>query len=33
MSIELQNVTYTYNAGTVFAKTAIDDVSLTISPG
>lgn len=33
MPIELQNVTHTYNPGTVLQATAIEDVSLTIEDG
>lgn len=33
MSIEIKNLTYTYNAGTAFEKKALDDVSLTIDKG
>ena len=33
MSIEIKNLTYIYNKGTVFAKTALHNVNLTISDG
>ncbi|MEA4816918.1 MAG: energy-coupling factor transporter ATPase [Lachnospiraceae bacterium] len=33
MSIEIKNLTYVYNKGTIFAKTALDNINLTILDG
>jgi len=33
MSIEIKNLTYVYNKGSIFAKTALNNVNLTISDG